>query len=1109
MLAALGLGSVAWPGPGASSEGGAVPSTIRERATRHGRVRVLVELRLPAGRHVPEGRLSSAAAVRAQRDDVAAARRQLLARLSGRTHRVLHEYATVPLVAMELTPDALAALDASVFHVARVVEDRLRAPALPRSVPLIGGPAAWSRGFDGSGTVVAIVDTGVDAAHPFLAGKVIEEACYSSTTGGSYPSTSLCPGGVETQTGPGAGAPCALFDCWHGTHVAGIAAGANASFSGVARGAAIMAVQVFSRFPDCGDGAPCALAWTSDILAGLERVYERRGARNVAAVNLSLGGDPSAVACDGDPLKPIIDNLRSVGIATVAASGNDSATNGIDSPACISSAVSVGATTRGDTVSSFSNVAPFLSLLAPGEWIESALATFVGGGFAAASGTSMAAPHVTGAWAVVRQAAPAASVSEVLAALRATGVPVTDTRPGGAVTTPRVQLDRALAALVPAVVSVSPSQGFPGASVVVTVRGSGFAAGATVSAGAGVTVTTVSIVSASELTATLSISATAAAGPRTVRVTNPNGASGALSSAFTVNVAAPPSLTLAYTGKVRDRVGQGNTARAPDGALDGTLTLTLTATGGRTITALRLDSSVPGVWDTDGASGYWVLGVAPSLDGALLNHATTMAVNVPVADGGTLVLFASDYGGIEFLPGVRLTLRATFSDGTSATAAITVPAAAPPPSTASISVAYGGMLRDRVGQGNTARAPDGALDGTLTLTLTATGGRTITALRLDSSVPGVWDTDGASGYWVLGVAPSLDDALLNDATTMAVNIPVADGGTLVLFASDYRGIEFVPGVTLTVTATFSDGSSATAATTVAAAQAPPPPPPPPPPPSPPPPPPAALTLSYEGKLRDRVGQGNTALAADGALDGTLRATLSAAGGRTITALTLESTAPGVWDTNGASGYWALGVAASLDGALLNHATTTAVSFAVADGGSFVLFASDYNGIEFLPGVTLRLRATFSDGTSATATTTPSAATPATLSLVYNGKLRDRVGQGNTALAADGALDGTFTATLTASGGRTITALRLDSSAPGVWDTTAASSYWALGVAPSLDAALVNNASTAAVSLPVADGGSFVLFASDYNGIEFLPGVSLTLTATFSDGTTATAVTRAP
>jgi hypothetical protein len=120
-----------------------------------------------------------------------------------------------------------------------------------------------------------------------------------------------------------------------------------------------------------------------------------------------------------------------------------------------------------------------------------------------------------------------------------------------------------------------------------------------------------------------------------------------------------------------------------------------------------------------------------------------------------------------------------------------------------------------------------------------------------------------------------------------------------------------------------------------------------------------------------------------------------------------------------------------------------------------------------------------------------------------------VGQGNTALAADGALDGTFTATLTASGGRTITALRLDSSAPGVWDTTAASSYWALGVAPSLDAALVNNASTAAVSLPVADGGSFVLFASDYNGIEFLPGVSLTLTATFSDGTTATAVTRAP
>ena len=50
------------------------------------------------------------------------------------------------------------------------------------------------------------------------------------------------------------------------------------------------------------------------------------------------------------------------------------------------------------------------------------------------------------------------------------------------------------------------------------------------------------------------------------------------------------------------------------------------------------------------------------------------------------------------------------------------------------------MLRDRVGQGNTALAPDGAMDGTLTVTLSAPGGRTVTALRLDSNAPGTWDT---------------------------------------------------------------------------------------------------------------------------------------------------------------------------------------------------------------------------------------------------------------------------------------------------------------------------------------------------------------------------------
>lgn len=132
------------------------------------------------------------------------------------------------------------------------------------------------------------------------------------------------------------------------------------------------------------------------------------------------------------------------------------------------------------------------------------------------------------------------------------------------------------------------------------------------------------------------------------------------------------TLTLGYNGKLRDRVGQGDTALAPDGALDGTLTATLSASGGRTVTGLRLDSNAPKTWDTTSEDGWWVLGVATALDGALLNALGTMAMNFPVADGGSFVLFASDYQAGEFLPGRTLTLTATFARGSTATATTTL-----------------------------------------------------------------------------------------------------------------------------------------------------------------------------------------------------------------------------------------------------------------------------------------------------------------------------------------------------------------------------------------------------------------------------------------------------
>src|SRR6266850_1362275 len=188
--------------------------------------------------------------------------------------------------------------------------------------------------------------------------------------------------------------------------------------------------------------------------------------------------------------------------------------------------------------------------------------------------------------------------------------------------------------------------------------------------------------------------------------------------------------------------------------------------------------------------------------------------------------------------------------------------------------------------------------------------------------------------------------------------------------------------------------------------------------------------------------------------------------------------------------------------------TFAVSFPVADGGSFRLFAADWADIEFVPGTTLTVTAVFSDGTSASAAT-GAMATPSALALTYNGKLRDRVGTGDLALGADTELDATFTATLSAAGGRTITHLQLQSSAPGTWDTQATTPAWVLGVASTLDGGLVNDPTTMAVNLPVADGGSFYLFAADYVDIEFISGVTLTVTALFSDGSSATGVMTVP
>ncbi len=388
-----------------------------------------------------------------------------------------------PLIAVNLSAaelDELAADPRIVF----IQYDQPMPPTLLQSVPLIGMPAAYQAGGTGLRQAVAVLDTGVLANHQFLSGNMLAEACFSGATG-----VSLCPNGKNVQFGPGASDPtiaqCIDLPCEHGTHVAGIAAGNNTipgggnPDNGVAKGARIISIQVFSRVNDvmvCPDGvAPCPAAFISNQIQALDWLFENApffpaaGVR-LAAVNMSLGGGRFTLPCDTQLQKGSIDNLRRAGVATVVAAGNEDYTNAINSPACISTAVAVASSDKADEISSFTNMSSQVALIAPGgdgstlgpcaagaanENIFSSVSVTSSptttNKYSCMFGTSMAAPHVAGAFAAIRTICPNATIDRIVVALQSTGVLIEDARlaianvrPDGSQTKPRIQVDLAL-----------------------------------------------------------------------------------------------------------------------------------------------------------------------------------------------------------------------------------------------------------------------------------------------------------------------------------------------------------------------------------------------------------------------------------------------------------------------------------------------------------------------------------------------------------------------------------------------------------------------------------------------------------------------------------------
>jgi hypothetical protein len=450
---------------------------IATTVDQSGHVSILVEFTLPASTPRPSPDPSTLAALKAH---VRSAQNAIVADHFGDANnptpgrgfeRALRRFENSPMFSVNVNKAELQALAADP-RVARIHYNALRQTKLIQSVPLIGMNSAYIAGATGTGRAVASIDTGVQSGHAFLNGKVILEACFSNNAGGGG-GVSLCPDGSSTQTGPGSASPTvtqcqngASNLCIHGTHVAGIAAGNNTTpnnplgspSSGVAKGAQIVAIQVFTRFNSGCPTNPCILAFDSDILAGLDYVFGNMaslpGGAILDAVNMSLGGGSFTSPCDSSVFKSQIDNLLAAGVASAVAAGNDGSTNAVSEPACVSTAIAVGSSDKSDVISGFTNMASMVALMGPGGF---------GGGscqfgannpdilgpiptnlYACLAGTSMATPHVAGAFAAMRSAAPKATVAQILGTLQNTGVPIVDTRAGGTQTKPRIRVDLAL-----------------------------------------------------------------------------------------------------------------------------------------------------------------------------------------------------------------------------------------------------------------------------------------------------------------------------------------------------------------------------------------------------------------------------------------------------------------------------------------------------------------------------------------------------------------------------------------------------------------------------------------------------------------------------------------
>lgn len=433
----VGVAAVAAAGAAAADT---IGPRVAEAIASEGRARVVVMLRAPE---------TATASTQPKAAAIATLQSRVLSRLSTDDLQLSSRWRLIPGFAGRLSATGLAKLQADPL-VARVDLDVPGQAHLAQSVPMIRANVVQAQGYTGQGVTVAVLDSGVNRSHPDLAGAVVDEQCYCEDASGF----GCCPDGWSSQSGTGA----ARDDNGHGTNVAGIIASRGTTVpKGVAPGASLVAVRVLAA-----DGS---FASTSQVVSGLDWLASNHPETKV--VNMSLGtsalfsGDCDDVSAWAQAFATAIGNLRNQGTLTFVSSGNQRSTSQIAVPACISSAVAVGAvykanvgainhswagcsdsSTAADKVVCFSNTSSALDLLAPGSPIVS---TGYQGGTSTYSGTSQASPHAAGTAALLFHASPGATPAQVETAMKSSGVTVTDHRTGQQF--PRIDAKSALDAL--------------------------------------------------------------------------------------------------------------------------------------------------------------------------------------------------------------------------------------------------------------------------------------------------------------------------------------------------------------------------------------------------------------------------------------------------------------------------------------------------------------------------------------------------------------------------------------------------------------------------------------------------------------------------------------